>query len=217
MVSRARQAALIGQRPRAAAARRRLAPIIAWIFAILTAGVFTAFAIQVGLFESLAPKAPAGIGKSNKQQEHVTVSLSTITGFDSQDQPYEITSHRAIQDNEASNIVHLQNVAGKLEKKGGETLFVDADRARYDSNSRKLRLDGNVRIVSEGRYVAKMPWARVTLNDKRLYTDAPVIVHYGATTVGANGLQIEDGGKVIQFFNRVKASYEAAGDKEGSQ
>jgi len=201
---------------RAFGARRSRASLtraLSWVAVAFTALLALIFVVQIGSFESLKPTAPTP-SAPRPLTDQITVSSSTITGFDKDDQPYSLKAERAAQDSVKPNLVHLKSVSAALKRTSGENIDLSSEQALYDTETEILSLDGNVRLVSADRFVANMPKAEVTLRDKRFRSDAPVDVRFDRGTITAKGVEITDDGNRILFFNRVKATFRPA--NEGS-
>lgn len=197
--------------------RRRARPAVAlalsWVAIALTGLLIAVFVFQLGTFESLKPHRPT-TDAPRPQTDQITVSTSTITGFDKDDQPYSLKAETAAQDAVKPNLVHLKAVSAALKRATGEKLELNSATASYDTDTEVLQLDGNVKLVSVDRFVADMDKAQVTLRDKRLRSEVPVAVTFDRGTILAKGLEITDDGNRILFFNGVKATFRPA--EEGS-
>ena len=91
-----------------AAARARLAPYVSGAFGGVVLLLLMIFLYQTGTF-SPAPK-PAE--QPLLPADQVTVSDSTITGLDRQNQPYSISARSAVQDKDKPNLIALDDVSG---------------------------------------------------------------------------------------------------------
>jgi lipopolysaccharide export system protein LptC len=145
----------------------------------------------------------------------VTVSQSRFTGFDKQQQPFTVTARNASQEEGDKNRVQLEEVEAHLKRKGGANVAIRSQTAQYDSQSRTIELQGNVTIVSEDGFMAKMEKAHVNIAEHRLRTDVPVEVVSSTGVIRSNGMEIMDDGARILFLNRVRATF-GAEDRKGS-
>ena len=182
----------------------------------VTIGLFVTFLVQAGVFEALTTEKPVEKPKT-VTQEKVIVKTSTVKGYDSEQQPYTIDAVTAAQDPDEPNIIGLNKVTGELRRSTGQTLTIAADNGIYDSDARTLDLQNNVVIEAKGRFVARMPTARITLENKELITDDNVVVTLNSGDITANGLRVTDNGKNIRFLNRVKGRLNPAAQKENKQ
>lgn len=191
---------------RAAPARYRRARVASWALFGLAAALAAVFVVHVARFESAAPTRSEAESAAPLSSE-IVVTDSRLTGFDRERQPYSVTAERAVQDAAEPNRIHLEGIAGELHQASGDTLGLAASTALFDSKSDVLQLEGDVTLVSAGRFVAKMAKADVTLTDKRLRSQGPVRVTFDRGRISAGGLEItEDGNRVI-FFDRAKVTF----------
>ena len=73
--------------------------------------------------------------------------------------------------------------------------------------TKQLNLAGDVRLVSEGRFVASLSEAEVDVESKGLVSRSPVVVEMTDGMIWAGDMAIsEDGGRVL-FTGGVKASF----------
>ena len=190
--------------------------VLNWLAVLLTLGLLVAFLYQAGAFGALT-KTKTIIPPKDVTQEKVIVKQSTVKGYDREDQPYTIDAVSANQDPDQPNIIQLQQVTGLLRKASGNQFTITADSGVYNSRDRTLDLQDNIVIVSPGRFTAKMPKARITLENKELISDDHVVVTLNSGEITANGVRIADDGKNITFLNRVKAKLRQAANKENKQ
>jgi lipopolysaccharide export system protein LptC len=199
--------------PAAARASRRAqrAPYVSAGFALVVAVVLLAFAYQAGFFSLFTlpqPQRPA-----SQPAEQITVSHSTITGFDQQQQPYSVTAQSAIQDKDVPNHIHLNALSGNIRRGNGDTIDVKANSGLYDTEGKTLDLSGAVEIISKGKFIARMDKAHVIVKEKRLVANTPVAVEMPNGTIDAKALQITNDGNNILFFNGVHARFKSSGAK----
>lgn len=179
---------------------------------LLAAGLVGAFIYQAGLFQALAPRQ-AEPGLAVPAPGETTISGSRATGFDRENQPYDVTASSARQDEKEPDRVHLQDVAGTFKRASGEVFKLTAKQALYNTSARELDLEGDVTLESEGRFTARMEKAHVVVADKTLTSDTPVAVDLGSGQINANGVKIADDGKRIVFSNGVRAKFKAKGQQ----
>jgi len=195
-----------------ASRRARFAPFVSAVFAALAFAILILFAVQAGffsLFTAQPPKPPAA-----KPAEQTTVSQSTVTGFDKQNRPYSVNAQSAVQDKDVPSRVHLQTVNGEIQRSNGEAVKMKANTGLYDTEAKQLDLAGAVEIISEGRFVANMESARVSVRDKKLVSYSPVTVNLAnGGTIAAKALQITNDGDNILFFNGVRAKFTGTSSK----
>lgn len=194
------------------AARSRLAPYISGAFAFLVLALIGIFLYQTGTFTS----EPRPVLDADIPADHVTVTDSTITGLDSQKQPYAISATTAIQDKEKPNFISLDQVSGSTSRTNGEKITFQSQKGLYNSDGKTLDLDKDVVIISAGRFTARMDKAHVIVEQKRLTSDVPVAVDLSNGTINANGVEISNDGNNVLFLNGVKAHFKSAKSKGDS-
>jgi lipopolysaccharide export system protein LptC len=184
-----------------------LAKALTWLAAALGLGFVVAFLVQAGLFSALVPEAPKPQVQTRADQ--ITATQSTVTGMDRQKLPYEVTARRGWQDEATPTLVHLEGPEGRFRRPAGAEYTISADTGRYDTESKRLDLSGNVLLEQQDRFTARMDSANIVVEEKRLVSDSPVAVSFGSGTVTANAMQITDDGARILFLNGVKARFDA--------
>lgn len=193
--------------------RARLA---SWAILAATTATVLFFVAQTGMFSAFFTKKE--VKKVNiPLPDQVSSGFSTITGFDKEKQPYKLTAQKVVQDEKDSKKAHLTTVDATLKKKNGEILKMDAQTGVYKSENKVLDLAGKVRLSSKDRFVAHLEKATVILKEKRMYAKVPVKVLFDRGSINANGMEVLDNGKKIEFFDGVKFRYEPAENDKGAQ
>ena len=189
--------------------RRKLVTLaVSGVCFLFVAGMFGWFIIQAGMFEEVAK--PVTSAKSAKDVPELSAKKSVLvrpifTGYDKQKQPYSVSAKTATQDEDNPELVHLDEVKGELKLRGsGDLILMTSESGLYSSETKKLDLLGNVRMISTGKYSAKTKAAKVNMTQKYLRSDDPVVVVFSAGTVKSNGVELWDAGERILFFNGVK-------------
>jgi LPS export ABC transporter protein LptC len=202
----------------------RLTRVLGWLFSAIALAMMGLLAYQAGTFSSFVPKAlPSATGETvgntspAAPKEEITVTDSRFTGFDKRDQPFSISARNAVQDENDASKVRLQSVDAEVRHKSGQQIAIKSNEAVYDSNSKTIDLQGDVRISSTGGFDARMAEARVDIDRHRLRSEVPVKVVHPRGVIQANGMEIEDDGARILFFNRVKARFGAESSKGSPQ
>lgn len=206
----------IQHRARRATRRAKFASFVSLGLVALAALLTGLFFYQAGFFSLLMPKDRAPPPVVEKAQQ-ITSKASRISGFDKEQQPYEITAREGFQDKDQPHLVHLQDMTSKLRRPSGRTYEIEANSGLYDSKTKQVDLEGNVKIVEPGRMTASMAKAKVQMESKALDADVPVevVMDNGNSRITAGGMKISDDGKTILFLNGVKARFEndGKGDK----
>ena len=193
----------------------RRARVASWGLFGLAAALAALFVVHIARFEATAPSRPEAEATAPVSNQ-IVVTRSTLTGFDDDRLPYSVTAASAVQDAAEPNRVHLETVAAELRRPSGDVLSLTARTALFDSKSEMLRLDGDVTLVTAGRFVARMAQAEITLSDKRLRAQNPVSVTFDRGEITAGGLEITDDGNRVVFLNRARVTFgpQSKGDME---
>ncbi len=193
----------------------RLVDVVSTLVLVITIGLVALFLGKAGLFASLFTKTPQPVANM-PLPEQVSSGVSTITGFDKDNQPYEMKALSVLQDKTNSDLAHLTTVSGYLRKKTGAVMKLTSKAGAYEKKKRILDLIGNVKLISQGQYTAYLEKARVTLKEKRLYAKVPVKVVFAQGTIHSNGVDITDNGARVLFFGGVKTHFDASSQKDTS-
>ncbi len=184
----------------------RAATVISWLVLAATLLLLAVFTVKAGMFASLFGRKPEPV-VDMPLPDQVSSGVSSITGFDKDGQPYQLTSQSVLQDKNNSDLAHLKQITGVLSKKTGKKLLMNALSGQYNVDKKVLDLEGDIKLVSEGEYTAYLEKARVTLKEKRLYAKVPVTVIFDRGTIRANGVDISDNGNRVLFFGGVKTRF----------
>jgi lipopolysaccharide export system protein LptC len=186
-----------------AAARARIAPYVSGAFAGALVLLILIFLYQTGTFSS----APKPVAQPEVPADQVTVTDSTITGIDRENQPYSISAKNAVQDKDKPNFIALDDITGATNRGNGEAITFSSRTGLYNSDVKTLDLDTDVVVKSAGRFTARMNKAHVIVGEKRLTSNTPVDVELASGTIKANGVEITNDGNNILFLNGVKAHF----------
>lgn len=127
-------------------------------------------------------------------------------GTDSKDQPYVVTADRAVQDPEDSQQVTLDNVHADITTSSGGWWSLKADTGLYHGERKLLHLFGNITVIGDNGYEMHGTSAEVNLQTNVVISDEKVWGQTESGTIRANGLRIEDRGRVIFFVNGVNTT-----------
>ncbi len=199
----------------AAARRAQLAPILSKVAIAFALAIVAIFLYQSGIVEALMPRnrqAPLTVEKP----EQISGQFSRLAGFDRENQPYELSARKGIQDKDQPNLVHMEGIAGSFKKKSGRAFLLSSNTGLYDSKLKEMDMQGQVRIEQPGKFTAVMDKAHVNIENKDLVSEVPVVVEFESGRLTAGGIKISENGRNVLFTKGVKARFEQKA-KEGSQ
>jgi len=154
---------------------------------------------------------------SGAATSRTAVSTSTFSGFDNEQQPFQISAEQAVRDGSDPGAVALEQVSGNVRRNDGAVLGFAARHGRYVMKTKQLDLTGDVRLVSEGRFVASLSEAAVDVDNKGLVSRSPVVVKMTDGVIHAGDMAISDDGARVLFGGGVKASFGSDSGKADMQ
>lgn len=200
-------------------ARRRASASqwLAWVALAAAAGLGLTFALQLGVFDAVAPKTDVVLAPVETPNQ-ISGGPSKISGFDKNKLPFEITAQRGVQDAAVQSLIHLEQVESAFARPSGATLTITSNGAAYETKVKSLELQGNVVFAEGTRFRAHMEKASVNMDDQTLTSKSPVSVDIIGGTITADSLSISPNGERILFKGGVKARFvtqkPASGDGE---
>jgi lipopolysaccharide export system protein LptC len=144
-------------------------------------------------------RLPAEIGKLVIRGTVITMQRPHLTGFTSDQRPFEFTAVSAQQDITKPDFVDLQQIRAKLEMADKSLVHLSADGGVYNMKTDMLSLDKNIHLVSSTGYQARLSQALVDMNKGTVVSTTPVWVKLLDGDLNAKKLQIVDKGDVLRF------------------
>jgi lipopolysaccharide export system protein LptC len=207
-----------GSRPGGRRARVRLPLIMSWVFVLLAGVLVIGFFIKVGTYQGIEQlDRHSGQKGDGGPASRTAVSTSTFSGFDKNEQPFQIAAAKAVRDASDPGAVALEQVSGNVRRDDGAVLNFSARQGRYMIKPKLLTLTGDVHLVSEGRFVASLSQADVDVDNKGLVSNHPVVVQLTDGVIHAGTMAVSDNGDRVLFTGRVKAHFGNNGGKSDMQ
>ncbi|MEE9314653.1 MAG: LPS export ABC transporter periplasmic protein LptC [Rhizobiaceae bacterium] len=128
----------------------------------------------------------------------------TMTGFDKNNQPYDVKAEKAIQDLTKPGIIELEIIDAKLPMDAKGFALINADNGIYNTNDETMFLRSNVKIKGARGMDINMEEANINIKTGTMETGKPVTVVSGDTNISADSMSVKDNGKRIIFKKRVK-------------
>ena len=181
---------------------------MSWAFVLLAGMLVVGFFIKVGTYETIEQHDPRPSQKGDGATvSRTAVSTSTFSGFDKEQQPFQIAAEQAVRDSSDPGAVALERVSGNVRRSDGAVLGFAARNGRYVMKTKQLNLTGDVRLVSEGRFVASLSEAEVDVENKGLVSHNPVVVEMTDGVIRAGDMAISEDGARVLFSGGVKARF----------
>jgi lipopolysaccharide export system protein LptC len=145
------------------------------------AAVVVAMAAIVGVsifnpFRMLLPKLPIDMGNLVVSGTKITMESPHLSGFSTDQRPYEMWAKAAIQDLTDPDHVELQVLRAKVLMEDRSTVTMDARTGYFDSKQQLLDLRKDIFLQSSTGYEAKLSQAFVDMNTGMVTSDEHVDV-----------------------------------------
>lgn len=144
-------------------------------------------------------RLPGELGKLVIQGTILTMQHPHLTGFTSDQRPYEFTADSAKQDITKPDFVNLQQIRAKVQMADKSMVHLSADSGLYNMKTEMLTLNENIHLVSSTGYEARLSQAAVDMNKGTVESTTPVWVKMLDGDLHAKGLEILDKGDVLHF------------------
>lgn len=201
-------------RSRAYAQARRNSTRVRWLKKAIPIGAGLAIGIvaTIGFLDPFRHIGAISIGPINLAGTRITMEQPRLTGFRGKDgQPFEVTADSATQDVRKPNVVDLVNMRARVTMQDGAVARLQADHGLYDTQQERIDLKGNVRVVTDSGYSAKLRSAFVDFRGGVVTSSEPVEVAFSEGTIAADRMDITDNGRRMVFEGRVHTVFEAPG------
>jgi len=171
------------------------AVVIAALAVIVLASVFNPFRIL--------SKLPVDIAGLAVQGTKITMESPHLSGFTSDQRPYELWAKSATQDVSDPNNVELHELRAKVQMEDKTGVTMDARNGLFDSKAQLLDLKDDIFLQSTSGYEARLTQASVDLGAGTVSSDEPVAVKLLNGTLDAKTLRITEGGALVKFDGGV--------------
>jgi lipopolysaccharide export system protein LptC len=211
---------LAGLEARFAAAARH-SRMVRILRVAVPAAVVLAMAAVLGVsifnpFRMLIPKLPVDMGNLVVSGTKVTMESPHLSGYSTDQRPYEMWAKAAIQDLTDPDHVELQTLRTKVLMEDRSTVTMDARTGYFDSKQQLLDLRKDIFLQSSTGYEAKLSQAFVDINKGMVTSDEHVDVKLLNGTLTADRLRIFNSGEVVRFEGNVVMYLDKLGDDNAS-
>ena len=154
-------------------------------------------------FRMLIPKLPIDMGNLVVSGTKITMESPHLSGYSTDQRPYELWAKAAIQDLTDPDHVELQTLRTKVLMEDRSTVTMDARTGYFDSKQQLLDLRKDIFLQSSTGYEAKISQAFVDINKGTVTSDEHVDVKLLNGTLTADKLRIFNSGEVVRFEGNV--------------
>jgi lipopolysaccharide export system protein LptC len=198
---------LAGLEARFAAAARH-SRMVRILRVAVPAAVILAMAGIIGVsifnpFRMLLPKLPVDMGNLVVSGTKITMESPHLSGFSTDQRPYELWAKAAIQDITDPDHVELKTLRSKVLMEDRSTMTMDARTGYFDSKQQLLDLRKDIFLQSSTGYEARLSQAYVDMNKGTVTSDEHVDVKLLNGTLTADKLRIFNSGEVVRFEGNV--------------
>src|ERR1700704_4577664 len=172
------------------------------------AAVILAMAAIVGVsvfnpFRMLMPKLPLDIGNLVVSGTKITMESPHLSGYTTDQRPYELWAKTATQDLTDPDHVDLRSLRAKVLMEDKTTVTLDAHDGLFDSKQQLLDLHKEIFLQSSTGYEAHLTQAFVDIAKGTVTSEEHVDVKLLNGTLTADKLRITGGGEVVRFEGNV--------------
>jgi len=185
------------------------AAVILALTAIIAVSIFNPFRM-------LLPKLPLDMGNLVVSGTKITMESPHLSGYSTDQRPYEMWAKAAIQDLTDPDHVELQTLRTKVLMEDRSTVTMDARTGYFDSKQQLLDLRKDIFLQSSTGYEAKLSQAFVDINKGMVTSDEHVDVKLLNGTLTADRLRIFNSGEVVRFEGNVVMNLDKLGDDNAS-
>lgn len=136
---------------------------------------------------------------------NLVVDNLRLSGVDTAERPYSLTSDKVTYAPNASHLVDLDKPQGEITLKDGAWLAGKAIHGRYDMDAKKLWLGGNVQFFHDEGYEFMTDEAQVDMKQNTAWGDDPVEIQGAFGTIKGKGFKILDKGKIFVIEGHAEA------------
>lgn len=188
----------------------RLAKIGLPVLGLAGAAVFAGFTVFA---RPDLPNIAVDLTKTVISDGKVVMSNPRLSGFTSNDKPYEMEAERAIQDVGNTAEILLENIQASVPFRGEAAARILAPTALFNNDARTLDIDQPFTVVSSDGLSASLKSAFVDIAKGNMETDEGVDITVEGTRITAQSMRISDNGKRMVFENNVRLNIAPASAK----
>jgi len=171
--------------------------------AVILAMTAIVFVSVFNPFRMLLPKLPVDMGNLVVSGTKITMETPHLSGYSTDQRPYELWAKTATQDLTDPDHVDLNALRAKVLMEDRSTVTLDARNGLFDSKQQVLDLHKDIFLQSSTGYEARLTQALVDIGKGTVMSDEHVDVKLLNGTLTADKLKITGGGEVVRFEGNV--------------
>jgi lipopolysaccharide export system protein LptC len=154
-------------------------------------------------FRMLLPKVPVDMGNLVVSGTKITMESPHLSGYSTDQRPYELWAKTATQDITDPDHVDLNTLRAKVLMEDQTIVTLDAVNGLFDSKQQLLNLHKDIFLQSSTGYEARLTQALVDIGKGAVSSDEHVDVKLLNGTLSADRLRIINSGEVVRFEGNV--------------
>jgi lipopolysaccharide export system protein LptC len=154
-------------------------------------------------FRMLLPKLPVDMGNLVVSGTKITMESPHLSGYSTDQRPYEMWAKTATQDLTDPDHVDLKTLRAKVLMEDQTTVTLDARNGLFDSKQQLLDLHKDIFLQSSTGYEARLSQAFVDIGKGIVTSEEHVDVKLLNGTLTADRLRITGGGDLVRFEGNV--------------
>src|SRR3984957_606266 len=163
-------------------------------------------------FRMLLPKLPLDIGNLVVSGTKITMESPHLSGYSTDQRPYEVWAKTATQDLTDPDHVDLRTLRAKVLMVDQSTVTLDALYGLMDTKEQLLDLHKDIFLQTSTGYEARLSQAFVDMAKGTVTSEEHVDVKLPNGTLTADKLRITGGGEVGRFEGNVVMNLDNLGD-----
>jgi lipopolysaccharide export system protein LptC len=154
-------------------------------------------------FRMLLPKLPIDMGNLVVSGTKITMESPHLSGYSTDQRPYELWAKTATQDLTDPDHVDLKSLRAKVLTEDRTIIMMEARNGLFDTKQQILDLHKDIFLQSSTGYEARLSQAVVDIGKGTVTSEERVDVKLLNGTLAADRLRIMDGGSVVRFEGNV--------------
>ncbi|THD66146.1 MAG: LPS export ABC transporter periplasmic protein LptC [Bradyrhizobium sp.] len=182
--------------------RVRVLRVAVPVIVVVAMGAIVAVSI-FNPFRILLPKLPLDMGNVVVSGTKITMESPHMSGYTTDQRPYEMWAKTATQDLTDSDHVDLRTLRAKLLMQDRTTVTMDARNGLFDNKKQLLDLHKDIFLQSSTGYEARLSQALVDMGKGTVTSEEHVDVKLLNGTLTSDRLRITGGGELVVFDGNV--------------
>lgn len=135
-----------------------------------------------------------------------SMEAPVFVATDDRNRPYRLTATRAHLVDHKATTVALDDPEAKIELAGGVLVRIEAIHGRFDRDSNRLTLSGDVKVDHGSDYRFRTAEATFDMESSTAWGVRRVVANGPETIVAAEGFRITDKGMTVIFTGKTRAT-----------